>query len=46
MLTPAGVQGRSRRHDMQIPLRLTNARPMSDIETEWTLNASSTIFSS
>jgi hypothetical protein len=31
---------------MQVPLRLTIASPMSDIETEWTLNASLTRFSS
>jgi hypothetical protein len=34
-LTPAGW----RRHDMQMPLRLTIAMLMLDIETAWTLNA-------
>jgi hypothetical protein len=31
---------------MQMKSGLTNATLMLDIETEWTLNASSTIFSS
>ena len=31
--------GHFRRHDMRMPLRLTNATLMSDIETEWMLNA-------
>jgi hypothetical protein len=31
---------------VEMPLRLTNATLMSDIETEWTLNASLTILSS
>jgi hypothetical protein len=45
MLAPAGAR-RSHRHDMHIPLGLTTAPHLLDIETEWTLNARLTRLSS
>src|SRR5580692_12404396 len=52
MLADQLAEGESRSRDLwrcrsvEMPLRLTIATLMSDIETEWTLNASLTRFSS